>query len=154
MGYITEKEIIKSVKRLSKFHYLNDNISFQLKFEAVFYSSMDAVIELSHSNELVKEVYNNYLIIRERDLADNFTLRNSEHLKVFESFLDKMLVLLDKNPVEFVNLFPKCPMMFWEKIDDLREISYKRERDSEEYTRCLEKCKKLSFSYSNLTKNN
>jgi hypothetical protein len=77
-----------------------------------------------------------------------FTLRNPEDLKQFEEFLDIMLELLDLSPGHFVTILPLCPLAFWDKIDDLRETSYKMQRDSTEFLRCLEKCKAISFAYS------
>src|SRR5690606_10426052 len=79
-----------------------------------------------------------------------FTLRNPIDLEIFEDFLDRMLWLKKLSSGHFFTLFPACPLAFWDKIDDLRETSYKRERDSIEYLRCLEKCKDLSYNYSNL----
>lgn len=79
----------------------------------------------------------------------SFTLRNPEDLEEFEEFLDKMLKLLSLSPGHFIQIFPKCPTIYWDKVDDLRETSFKLKRDSDEYLRCLEKCKELSFAYSN-----
>jgi len=81
----------------------------------------------------------------------SFTLRNPQDLIIFEEFLDKMIKLLELSPKHFLNIFPKCPVLIWDKIDDLRETSYKLERDSEEYTRCLRKCKRVSFAFSELS---
>lgn len=83
-----------------------------------------------------------------------FTLRNSEDLVIFEAFLDKMIRLRDLSQKHFIQIFPKCPSVFWDKIDDLRETSFKLDRDSEEYTRCLTKCKELSFDFSELSGTN
>jgi hypothetical protein len=80
-----------------------------------------------------------------------FTLRNPDDLKSFEVFLDKMILLLRLSPAHFIEILPQCPTAYWDKIDDLRETSYKLQRDSEEYIRCLEKCKIISFAYSNYT---
>lgn len=82
---------------------------------------------------------------------EDFTLRNTEHLKEFENFLDKMLILLSLSEEKFTEIFPLCPVVYWDKIDDLRETSHKGYRDSKEYTRCLEKSKKLSFEFEKLT---
>ena len=90
---------------------------------------------------------------KEEEVA-GFTLRNSDDLITFEFFLDKMERLYNASPKHFLDLFPKCPIVFWDKIDDLRETSYKDERDSEEYTRCLFKCKTLSFKFSELSGSN
>lgn len=106
-----------------------------------------------------KEIYyyyvhyrNEYLLNKEHNTINAvFTLRNPQDLIIFEIFLDKMLKLLELSPKHFINIFPKCPVIFWDKIDDLRETSFKTERDSEEYTRCLRKCKTLSFAFSDLT---
>lgn len=81
----------------------------------------------------------------------NFTLRNPDDLRLFEEFLDRMLKLLDLSAGHFVELITQCPIAYWDKIDDLRETSFKRERDSSEYLRCLEKCKRISFAYSDYT---
>jgi hypothetical protein len=84
-------------------------------------------------------------------IYETFTLRNPNDLIVFEDFLDNLVELLDVSPAKFVEAFPKCPVVFWDKIDDLRETSHKEDRDSEEYTRCLNKCKRLSFAFSDLS---
>jgi len=78
----------------------------------------------------------------------NFTLRNPEDLRQFEEFLDRIIKLLELSPGHFIEIIPQCPAAYWDKIDDLRETSYKRKRDSDEYLRCLEKCKRISFTYS------
>ena len=79
-----------------------------------------------------------------------FTLRNPDDLKQFEDFLDRMLHLLEISPKHFVLYLEQCPLAYWDKMDDLRETSYKIQRDSEEYLRCLEKCKRISFTYSEI----
>ena len=61
-----------------------------------------------------------------------------------------MIILFDNFPDKFVELFPQCPEIYWDKIDDLRETSFKKYRDSETFTRCLTKSKKLSFGYEKL----
>ena len=83
-----------------------------------------------------------------------FTLRNPEDLRQFEEFLDRMLRLRELSPTHFVDMLSQCPEAYWDKIDDLRETSYKLQRDSTEYLRCLEKCKEISFSYSEHAGNN
>lgn len=110
--------------------------------------------------DYAKEVYG-YYTSHKKKLKDAkpaagsmFTLRNSDDLAMFEIFLDKMLYLLELSPKHFIELFPKCPSVFWDKIDDLRETSFKYERDSDEYTRCLRKCKDLSFQFSELSGTN
>lgn len=82
----------------------------------------------------------------------SFTLHNPEDVERFEGFLDRMLKLLEVNETLFVETLPKCPVELWDKIDDLRETSYKEDRDSPEYTRCLQKCKKISISYFKLSR--
>lgn len=81
-------------------------------------------------------------------LIKPFTLRNPNDLKQFEEFLDRMIYLMEISPGHFVDMLTQCPDAYWDKIDDLRETSYKLNRDSAEYLRCLEKCKTISFSYS------
>jgi hypothetical protein len=78
---------------------------------------------------------------------EDFTLRNIEHLNDFDIFLDKMLLILELDPEKFVKIFPLCPVIYWDKIDDLRETSFKSHRDSDKFTKCLTKSKKLSFGY-------
>jgi len=77
-----------------------------------------------------------------------FTLRNPDDLKQFEEFLDRMITLMNISQGHFVDYLSQCPDAYWDKIDDLRETSYKLKRDSTEYLRCLEKCKLVSFTYS------
>ena len=93
----------------------------------------------------------NYHYSRNRNAKKvEFTLRSSEHLRKFEYFLDKLIVLMDNFPREFSNLFPRCPETYWDKIDDLRDTSFKQYRDSDAFTRCLEKSKKISFGYERI----
>ena len=98
--------------------------------------------------------YKEMLKVKKEEALNNFTLRNSDDLITFEFFLDKMETLHNASPNHFIDIFPRCPVVFWDKIDDLRETSYKDERDSEEYTRCLLKCKSLSFKFSELSGSN
>jgi len=81
---------------------------------------------------------------------EEFTLRNIEHLNKFDIFLDKMIKVMEIAPDKFVKVFPLCPVIYWDKIDDLRETSFKGHRDSEKFTDCLTKSKKLSFEYEKL----
>lgn len=78
----------------------------------------------------------------------SFTLRNFDDLQEVIYFLDKMLYLYNISPGHFMEVFPQCPEAYWDKIDDLRETSFKYERDSPDFIECLEKCKKVSFLYS------
>lgn len=86
----------------------------------------------------------------ERSRFRPFTLRNPDDLRSFGKFLDKMLYLLELSPTHFKLAITKCPTAYWDKIDDLRETSFKFNRDSEDYLQCLEKCKKISFTYSDM----
>jgi hypothetical protein len=97
------------------------------------------------------EVFNYYYSskLRNAKIID-FTLRSSDHLKRFEEFLIKMEILHDNFPEDFIELFPQCPEVYWDKIDDLRETSFKNYRDSAQFTRCLTMSKKLSFGYEKL----
>jgi hypothetical protein len=104
-----------------------------------YYETSYKKLTKSKQSIVIKKVY------------ETFTLRNPNDLIVFEDFLNRLVILLDISPVKFVEAFPKCPVVLWDKIDDLRETSYKEDRDSDEYTRCLEKCKLLSFAFSNLS---
>jgi len=97
------------------------------------------------------EVFNYYYSpkVRNAKIID-FTLRSADHLKRFEKFLIKMELLHDNFPEDFIELFPQCPEVYWDKIDDLRETSFKNYRDSAQFTRCLTMSKKLSFGYEKL----
>jgi len=90
----------------------------------------------------------------ERSRYKPFTLRNPDDLKQFGEFLDKMLYILELSPYHFSLLITQCPTAYWDKIDDLRETSFKFKRDSAEYISCLEKCKKISFAYSDYAESN
>lgn len=78
----------------------------------------------------------------------SFTLRNSEDLKNFHTFLLSMDTILNRSVEEFVKEFPKCPQEYWDKVDDLREASYTYKYGSEMYKTCLRLCKELSAEYS------
>lgn len=80
-----------------------------------------------------------------------FTLRNQEDLIVFDFFLKKMVKLLELSPFHFIRLFPKCPPVLWDKVDDLRETSFKIGKESEIYTECLKNSRKLSFGFAELS---
>jgi len=96
------------------------------------------------------EIFNYYYAKLRLAKKVEFTLRSAEHLKRFEKFLDKLILLMDNFPNDFVYLFPQCPEIYWDKIDDLRETSFKPSRDSIAFKRCLFKSKKLSFGYEKL----
>jgi hypothetical protein len=113
---------------------------------------------LQDTQDLLLEVFHYYFKppLKKKTKDDNknkyeeFTLRNNNHLEEFNEFLDKMIKLLEVNPEKFLELFPQCPPAYWDKIDDLRETSFKSYRDSDAYTSCLAKCKKLSFEFEKL----
>ena len=89
--------------------------------------------------------------IKKSNLAEkSFTLRNPDDLKQFNEFLDRLLMLMQVSPMHFMTYIETCPPSYWDKIDDLRETSFKRQRDSAEFLLCLEKCKKVSFFHSEL----
>lgn len=114
--------------------------------------------ELEDLAYLCYEVSGHYLYEREKYLKKYntstleylkpFTLRNPEDLKTFEIFLDKMLYIYEYSPKHFMDILPQAPLAYWDKIDDLRETSFKFKRDSPDYIRCLQKCKKISFAFS------
>jgi len=79
-----------------------------------------------------------------------FTLRNAKDLATFEAFLDKIVYLACISPKHFVLVFPRCPLVFWDKIEELREASIKYKRDSPTFIRCLKKSKFISYLYSDL----
>jgi hypothetical protein len=83
-----------------------------------------------------------------KKIYKDFTLRNPNDVEKFTIFLNKMVELLEVSPGDFKVIFPLCPEIFWDKIDDLRETSLKLKRDSAEFLDCLEKCKRLSYAYS------
>lgn len=83
--------------------------------------------------------------------AEAFTLRNKEDLKTFEEFLSKMVKLLGLSPYYFIKLFPQCPQALWDKVDDLRERSFKKGKESDRHTRCLEDSRKISFGFAELS---
>ena len=139
------KEFIKLYKSLikAKFKdYLKHYLEFNSQDELEYFDNFQ---ELSYFYNLEKNK-------NESENLNDFTLRNPEDLVIFEKFLDQMIRLLELSPLEFLKTFPKCPLVFWDKIDDLRETSYKVSKDSEEYSRCLFKCKKISYAFSELIK--
>lgn len=101
--------------------------------------------------EFAVEIYylRNPIKIDKPAVNKSLTLRNSEDVEEFEAFLDRMLKLDALSHDEFLRLFPQCPTEYYDKIDDLRETSKKSQRDSEAFTRCLDKAKVISMSYSN-----
>jgi len=85
---------------------------------------------------------------RDGKCLKTFTLRNFDDLQEMIYFLDKMIHLYKASPGHFMEIFPECPEAYWDKIDDLRETSYKYDRDSPDFIECLSKCKKTSFLFS------
>ena len=70
---------------------------------------------------------------------------------MFEAFLDRMNRLLTLSPGHFVELFPKCPVDLWDKVEDLRDMTIKKTQEPTQYFRCVILCKKLSFTYDAYT---
>lgn len=102
------------------------------------------------TQDLLLEIFCYYYkssLYPDKNKEENLTLRNMQHLEQFSFFLDKMSKLLELNSDKFLELFPLCPKAYWDKIDDLRETSFKSYRDSDLYTDCLKKSKHLSFQY-------
>jgi len=91
-------------------------------------------------------VYN--LNLEGEDKLKLFTLRNFHDLQELLNFLNKIIYLYKISPGHFMDNFLLCPEAYWDKIDDLRETSFKYHRDSDDFIECLEKCKKVSFLYS------
>ncbi len=80
----------------------------------------------------------------------SFTLRNATDLDNFYRFLLLMVELHELSPSHFVNIFPKCPTVFWDKVDDLREASYTYKYGSKKYEACLKMSKTISYTYSKI----
>lgn len=105
--------------------------------------------------EYAREMHSNYLHSINKfnkvkyEKIKEFTLRNFNDLQEFLDFLNKMLYLYKISPGHFMKYFPMCPKAYWDKIDDLRETSFKIPRDSLDYIESLKKCKQVSFLYSN-----
>jgi hypothetical protein len=105
--------------------------------------------EFEDISDYCNEVFGYYLSEKKKEeniLTDEiekgryrpFTLRNPNDLESFNKFLDKMIYLLTLSPYHFSNAIIQCPTAYWDKIDDLRETSFKFKRDSNEYISCLE----------------
>lgn len=82
----------------------------------------------------------------------NFTLRNLYDVMLFEIILHKLLYINYLNKNAFCDLFENLPEYIYDKIDDLRETSFKS-RDSDMHKRSLIKAKYISFEYFNNLKN-
>jgi hypothetical protein len=114
-------------------------------------------LKLDEENvDYAREIHTNYLYLvnnlNKQKYINNvkeFTLRNFNDLQEFLDFLNKMLYLYKISPGHFMKYFPMCPKVYWDKIDDLRETSFKIPRDSLDYIETLKKCKQVSFLYSN-----
>lgn len=132
-------------------HYLHRliNLSFMEEDE-----DLDPEDEIGKSKEVLfyyQTCYKNRktIVSNSKKSYKDFTLRNSEDAKLFEEFLNRLVILYRYSPKDFKRIFPMCPAVLWDKIDDLRETSFKMQRDSEEFIRCLKKCKFLSLKYNN-----
>jgi hypothetical protein len=116
--------------------------------------SAEFLKEKTELQEYLAEVHFYYRSAVRKNYEENgkclkaFTLRNFDDLQEMIYFLDKMIYLYNTSPGHFMELFPQCPEAYWDKIDDLRETSFKYQRDSADFIECLEKCKKVSFLYS------
>jgi hypothetical protein len=122
---------------------------FFLTFEKRYYEIEDETI-----SDLCWEI-KSYFLHKEKKSGKKvkkiyrpFSMRNEEDLIIFEDFLDKMLKLLKLSPLHFVKVFPLCPKVFWDKVEELRDTSPKILRDSEEFLSCLLKSKAISFAHS------
>ena len=80
----------------------------------------------------------------------NITLRDPNELNEFEVSIDLLLELYNRSEYQFFLFFPNCPLVYYDKIDDLRETSIKRPRDSEQFIDCLKKSKFLAYTYDDL----
>jgi hypothetical protein len=79
-----------------------------------------------------------------------FTLRNATDLDNFHQFLLLMVELHKLSPEHFIKMFPECPTVFWDKVDDLREASYTYKYGSVKYEACLKMSKDVSYAYSGI----
>jgi len=139
---LSEDKFLEVYKRLpyniSKF--MRDTQYFLAEDEITDYAREIQMNYLSSVNKLNRSKYTN---------TKEFTLRNFHDLQEFLSFLNKMLYLYTLSPGHFMEIFPQCPGAYWDKIDDLRETSFKIPRDSLDFIESLKKCKQVSFLYSN-----
>ena len=150
-----EKIIDKLIEIFSlskdQFNYYFEKLPFGLKlFLFEMYQNNRKIYK--HEEDLYDkslEVFFYYYKIN-NSKKEKFTLRNIEHLNKFEIFLDKMIFILENDQSKFLELFPRCPVIYWDRIDDLRETSFKGYRDSDRFTKCLKKSKFLSFEYEKL----
>jgi hypothetical protein len=146
---IADKLIL--VYNISEVTFKELYVKLPTKIKLFLFDLYEKPIENDDVADKLLEVFNYYYSpkVRSAKIVE-FTLRSSDHLKRFEEFLIKMELVLDNFPEEFVELFPQCPEVYWDKIDDLRETSFKNYRDSAQFTRCLTMSKKLSFGYEKL----
>lgn len=144
-------EQLVKVYSVSEITFRELYLKLPIKIQLFLFSIYEKPIEDDDLADELLEIFNYYYNYKVRNAEIiTFTLRSSEHLQGFEDFLDKMELLFDHFPDDFIELFPQCPNVYWDKIDDLRETSFKAYRDSDQFTRCLTKCKKISFGYEKL----
>jgi hypothetical protein len=139
---LSEDKFVETYKRLPYpvIKFMRDSRHFLIEDEVVEYT---------------REIHSNYLYAINKinkvkyEKFKEFTLRNFHDLQEFLDFLNKMLYLYKISPGHFMKYFPMGPKAYWDKIDDLRETSFKIPRDSLDYIESLKKCKQVSFLYSN-----
>lgn len=148
MDKLADKLILVYSKSEPEFRKLYTQIPIPLKL-FLFRLYEKKIIEDDLEDKWL-EIFNYYYSRNRNAKTVEFTLRSSDHLKRFEHFLDRLVLLMDNFPEKFSELFVACPRIYWDKIDDLRETSFKQYRDSDAFTRCLTKCKNLSFGYEKI----
>lgn len=76
-------------------------------------------------------------------------LRNFYDQQEYINILHKLRYIAEYNTDVFLDIFPRMPINLWDKIDELREVSFKS-KNSIEFRECLLKSKSVSFIYSDL----
>jgi hypothetical protein len=156
------EEFVELLDSLSKLYFLSEekflDVYKRLPYPIIKYlrDSRYFLILDDFNTDYSREIHTNYLCLvnkhnklRFENNTKEFTLRSFHDLQEFLDFLNKLLYLYKISPGHFMKYFPMCPKVYWDKIDDLRETSYKIPRDSLDYVEALKKCKQVSFLYSN-----
>ena len=161
-------DILNIVQTLSTLYYENKHEEFVLTLCLANPYTIDLIISLglrNHRSDLTdvcREVlfWFNSIYVNKRFRYDeleqehyiNFTLRNIYDMVIFDIILNQLLYLRFLNKDAFCKAFEKLPECIFDKIDDLRETSYKT-RDSDLYKHFLTKSKFISFEYFTKLKN-
>ena len=76
---------------------------------------------------------------------EEFSLRDKDNLKLLEDIVDNLIELEKNNKKEFYTVYKNLPLYIYNKIDDLRNVSF--DKKGEDFKRVALKAKKVNTSF-------